>query len=195
VPDGLGDLAREEEEELRRMLFERPKRWKVFVSSKMSGGVFRRERVAAAQAIEGTDLADAWYWERDAKAGPYSSEPVCVGQAKYSDGLVLLLGDELTPITRKEYAAASGQGAPCYILLKDGVTRTRDAEDFVASERDEAITAPFGNLSELQTVLTDAIRHFAIQAGRRDIYRRRRRRASREGPSLWLPPGFRREEA
>src|SRR5438876_10064041 len=81
---------------------------RIFISSKMAGGAFKNERPAAARAIESLPEFRAWYWERDARAGPYSSRDLCTKTARTSDGLVLILGDELTPITRDEFVAAYG---------------------------------------------------------------------------------------
>jgi hypothetical protein len=88
-----------------------PEYWKIFVSSKMVGGALSDERAAAIEAIDEFPLTRAWAWERDAHAGPYSSERECVAQAGTSDGLVLIVDDELTPVTRKEFEG--GPQRPC----------------------------------------------------------------------------------
>lgn len=154
-------------------LFARPPLMKVFISSHMKGGL-DSERIAAAEAVEATSFARAWYWERDSRAGPYSSEEVCLGHARTSDGLVLLLAEELRPMVRKEYRAAYDRGAPCYIMLKDLPIRPPDTEAFIGRERDgRAVTQGFGSTSELRTQVTGAIIEFAVQASRREIIRRR----------------------
>jgi hypothetical protein len=114
----------------------------------------------------------AWYWERDANAGPYSAETVCVGHASTCDGLVLLLGEELTPITEKEYRAALRAGAPCYVFLKECGSRSTGAEEFIKEVRQHAVTQTFGNLSELGTLVVGAIHHYSIEAIRTDIARK-----------------------
>lgn len=159
-------------------LFARPPWAKIFVSSRMHGGL-DDERVAVAEAIEGTGFARAWYWERDAYAGPYSSESVCLGHARTSDGLVLLLARELSRVTRLEYEAAREYGVPCYILLKDAVERDEEVLAFIERERAHAITVGFRNISELRTQVTGALVHHAVQSIRRDIVRRRSRNPKR----------------
>lgn len=154
-------------------LFGRPTALKVFVSSRMRGGVLNGERNAAARAIEGTGLAQAWYWERDARAGPYSSEGVCLGHARTCDALVLILAQDLTRVTRAEYVAAKGEGAACFIMLKDGVARTKEVHKFIAGEQEHAITVEFRNVSELGTLIVEALRHNAVQATRRQNIRAR----------------------
>ena len=72
-------------------LFARPGHLKIFVSSKMAGGVYIVERSGCARVVDGTGIARAWYWERDAKSGPYCSEKVCLGHAATADGLILIL--------------------------------------------------------------------------------------------------------
>src|SRR5881397_2663089 len=77
---------------------------RVFVSSQMRRKPLAAERDAAARAIKSLRHRP-WLWERDARAGPYSSERICIGVAANSDALVLILARHLTPTTRKEYEA------------------------------------------------------------------------------------------
>jgi hypothetical protein len=167
------------ERSLSEELFARPGHLKIFVSSQMreSAGtkVFERERLAIAEAIEATAVARAWYWERDAIAGPYCSEQICVGQAATSDGLVLLLGEALTEITHKEYLIAHARKVPCYVFVDQRVTQSREVRRLVkgirdAGPNDRAVTKGFENLSELQGHVTDALRNYAVQAVRRVNY-------------------------
>lgn len=160
---------------------------KVFISSQMTGGALDTERVAAAEAIEATSIARAWYWERDARAGPYSSKEVCLRQARSSDGLVLLLAEELRPMVHDEYMAAYERGSPCYIMLKDVAGREPDADEFIARERERpAITRGFRSVSELKTEITGAIIAFSVQAIRRENIRRRAEIQRRRGPLRML---------
>ena len=122
-------------EPLEEILFGRPQLLKIFVSSQMRGNRLTRERLAAVDAIETTQMATAWHWERDATAGPYCSRKVCVGHASTSDGLVLILGSRLTSITAAEYHAAKRAGVPRYMFLKDGSRRDKRAKNFIARER------------------------------------------------------------
>jgi hypothetical protein len=162
-------------------LFLKPERMKIFVSSKMRDGTLRRERKAAAEAIEATPISLAWYWERDAKAGPYSSERVCVGHARTSDGLVLILSDDITPITRREFRAAKTAGAPCFILVKEGAALSASVRRFLARERRGAISQTFSNLSELRTAVTGAINFHAVMSARVLILKRRRTPRNQQG--------------
>jgi hypothetical protein len=148
------------------ILFGRPTRWKIFVSSKMNGDPLKAERETAIHAIESTALAHAWCWERHAHAGEFCAEGVCIGHARTSDGLVLILGDTLTPITRKEYVAAGEAHAARFILIQDSVDLDDDARDFIRRERERAVTKNFANLSELRKHLIDALNHHAVNSAR-----------------------------
>jgi len=142
---------------------------KVFVSSQMRDDVLAAERRVAIRAIDSQAYYRAWAWERDAAAGPYSSEKVCVGHAASSDALVLLLADDLTNVTAKEYRAAKKASVPCFVLLKDGATRTEVAEKFVIRERKSAVTANFANLAEVRTQIREALRNHVLWLARRSI--------------------------
>jgi hypothetical protein len=148
------------------ILFGRPPRWKIFLSSKMNGDPLRAEREAAVQAIESTALARAWCWEQHARAGEFCAEAVCLGHARTSDGLILILGDSLTPVTRKEYVEAGKARAARFILMQDGVARDDEAREFIRRERDEAITKSFANLSELSKHIRDALTYHAVSSAR-----------------------------
>lgn len=161
------------DESLKELLFGRPPLLKVFVSSQMRGPRIMAERRAAVDAIESTGLATAWHWERDARAGPYSAREVCIEHAAASDGLVLILAGRLTTVTRAEYTAARKASVPRYILLREGVHRNADARRFVRQQRNSSVTRSFRNTSELKTQIGDALKHYAVQAVRRDIHRRR----------------------
>ncbi|HVE95046.1 MAG TPA: hypothetical protein VNB24_09010 [Acidimicrobiales bacterium] len=175
----MGPVAAPTHGLLAEVLFGRPSKLKIFVSSQMRGGALNAERVAAAEAIESTTFHEAWYWERDANAGPYCAEHVCVGHAGTSDGLVLLLADELTPITRKEFEAAEAAGAPCFVLIRDGAQPSQEALDFVREQQGHAITTRFGNDSELRTRVVGALLQNAVSATRRDAFQRRMARGQR----------------
>jgi len=145
--------------------------------------VLHAERQAAADAIESTGFHRAWYWERDAHAGPYSSERLCVGTAATSDGLVLILASKLTRVTLMEYQAAYERGAPCFIFIKQGVRRAPDVNDFITKERRRgAVTVPFSSLEELRSRIVSALRAHAVGAGRRHSLEVRLYRAQPEPP-------------
>jgi len=124
----------------RNLIYARPpERGKIFVSSKMEGDALRAERRAAIEAIQEFPLADPWAWEGSAAAGPYCSQLECVAQAGTSDGLVLILAEEITPITLSELNAARAAGVPIFVMLKTGVTRDVDLERLVNESAAKAI--------------------------------------------------------
>jgi hypothetical protein len=146
----------------------RPQHLKLFVSSKMSGGTYTVERQGCASAVDGTGIARAWYWERDTSAGPYCAEGVCLGQAASADGLILILGDELTQMTRREYEVAREREIPTFVFIDERLALNVEAEEFVRAERaGPAVTKNFTNLSELKTHVVDAIHTFGVQSWRR----------------------------
>ncbi len=128
----------------------------VFVSSRMHAGL-DAERLAVADALEGTGIARAWYWERDghAAAGRYSD--ICLHHVLASDGLVLLLGGDLSPRVRKEYTAARRAGHPCYIFVKEGCQQDLQVSRFLERQRRSLSTRNFHNLSELRSHVVDAL--------------------------------------
>jgi hypothetical protein len=169
------------------ILFGRPTRWKIFVSSKMQGDPLKVERQMAVDAIESTALARAWCWERHVRAGEVCAAGVCIGHARTSDGLVLILGDSLTPITHQEYDAAGEARAARFILIQDGVKRDAEATEFIGRERDRAITKNFANLSELRTHLIDALTFHAVNSGRQQQLARLQQATPRRRIRVRLP--------
>lgn len=144
-----------------------PENGKIFVSSKMNGGALKSERRAAVEAIEGIEGISpwhAWAWENSAAAGPYCSERECVAQAGTSDGLVLILEDEITPITRSELKAAQAAGVPIFVMLKTGVARDAELERLVRRIRGEGNTTEnFSSPGELKTRVAGALRILALR--------------------------------
>jgi hypothetical protein len=141
----------------------------------MSDGSLADERRAAANTINDSPFHHAWCWEDNAPAGALHSEDECVGHARTSDGLVLLLADELTRVTRAEYVAARENGANRYIFMREGASRTDETQQVIKTERERTtITRSFANISELKTGLTKALMESAVRAERRAITSRRR---------------------
>ena len=133
----------------------------------MRGGPLQAERETAIAATNSVGIACAWAWETDARAGEYCSEAVCIGHAKTSDVLILILGSDLTPITEKEYEAAGSSYAQRIILVKDGIQRRRAAREFLAKERaNKSTTKNFQNLSELRSHIIEALQFHAVQSAR-----------------------------
>lgn len=155
------------------LLFGRPDRLKVFVSSEMRSGLLDAERVAAADAVEQSGYHFAWYWERDANAGPYSSEGVCLGHARTSDCLILLLATDLTPITRMEYLEAKDAGAACFLFVHSGTELSPESAEFLKQEMPHVIYKKFGSPTELQSAIVQSLLHHAVQATRRHQMARR----------------------
>lgn len=151
---------------------------RIFISSKMRRGAMRKERGAAADAVESMPGCSSWRWERDAKAGPYSSENECVNYAATSSGFVLILGDDLTPITRKEYRAARRNGLPCYIFCRRRASRSAAVRLFIAREKRHAVYKTFSNVEELKTLVIVSISETSRRAWMRDIARHRARGTS-----------------
>lgn len=135
----------------------RPERLRVFVSSKMSGGSLAAERKAAAKAVESLGGASAWYWERDARGGPRSAAKFCEAQAGSSDALILILEDELTPITKREYQAAKRNGLWRCILVREGSVLTTRAQAFLDREARSSIYKSFRNLRELHSHVINSL--------------------------------------
>jgi tetratricopeptide (TPR) repeat protein len=169
----------------RNELYSRPTYFKVFISSKMADGALAEERGAAAEAVEEFPLARAWFWERDAPAGSHHSREECVRQAGTSDAIVLILEDELTSITKAEYAAAHAAGAPTILLLKNGFERSAELARFIARARDEAITKSFTNSAELRSAITGALWTWTVRAGRTVMLETRQQRARAGGDAVY----------
>ncbi len=151
-----------------------PEHGKIFVSSKMNGGALEIERRAVIEAIQEFPLAHPWAWEDSAEAGPYCSERECVAQAGTSDGLVLILAEEITPITRSELNAAQAAGVPIFVMLKTGVTRDANLEKLVKRIRGEGqTTVNFSSPGELKTRITKALRTLALRSWREQMLHRR----------------------
>lgn len=161
----------------RNLIYARPPEyWKIFISSKMAGDALKAERIAAIEAVEEFPLSRPWAWERSAEAGPYCSERECVAQAGTSDGLVLIVEDELTPITRSEFDAARSDGAPIFMMLKTPATRDTELQRFIKHARDDGITTVnFSSPGELRTRITHALRTWAVRSGRSQLLRARER--------------------
>jgi hypothetical protein len=167
----------------RNLIYARPsEHGKIFVSSKMNGGALKAERRAVVEAIEEIPLWRAWAWEDSAEAGPYSSERECVAQAGTSDGLVLILEDEMTPTTRSELKAAQDAGVPIFVMLRTGVARDAELERLVKRVRAEGnITVNFSSVGELKTRVTKALRTLVLRSWRTRMLERRDAAAAGDG--------------
>jgi|GEM_PF-2969127 len=161
---------------------------KVFVSSKMKGGALKAQRRRALETIDAFPVTKAWAWERDASAGPYSSEAECVREAGTSDALVLILDEDITPITRAELTAARAACIPVFVMLKQNAQRSVALERLIAEIRSEGITTvTFASTGELDTQITKAIHTWAIRSPRAQMLHRRR--STKPGPIAREPFG------
>jgi hypothetical protein len=138
-----------------------------FVSSRMNG-TLDIERKIAADTIERLVTHRAWWWERDAPTGVLHSENECVKFARTSDGIVLLVGGELSPIVYSEYRAAKTASAERYIFVRvrEGEVLPADVGAFVERERSTAVTRNFRNEAELESHLYQALIHTSVRAAR-----------------------------
>jgi hypothetical protein len=155
VPDVLAEIIAEP-----RSLFEevngRPDDVLIFISSRMRGYEVVREQ--CAKTIEGTGIMRAWYWERDARAGPRSAPHVCLQRAGTSDGLILIVGRELSDITRQEYEAATGRHIPTFVFVDQSKKQTKVTKDFIAAAQGKVTTGVFANENELRSNVLNAVR-------------------------------------
>jgi hypothetical protein len=171
--DDVADQLGAEPRSLSEELFGRAVELKIFVSSKMAGGAFVAERLSCAATIDRTGYARAWYWERDANAGPYCSEKVCVGHAAMSDGLILILGDQLTDITRKEYEVARRRHIPTFVFIDQRAKPDAETQAFIETVRNgrrRSVTKDFANLAELESHVQTALMQCVSGSWRRASY-------------------------
>lgn len=128
----------------------------LFVSSRIKRGL-KRERLAVISALEGTSMARAWHWERDGYAVDERYLDVCTRHIHSSDGLVLILGKDLSPSVMAEYVAARSASRPCYAMVKDGCRQDDRLRRFLDQEHPYVIIRRFKNLSELKSHVIDTI--------------------------------------
>lgn len=141
---------------------------KVFVSSNMRGALMA-DRAAAAAAVESTSMHSAWYWERDAEAGPYCSRGICLGHARTADCLLLLIEDDLSTITRAEYMEAKRHHVPRFVFLREGGTLAKAADRFIERERrTDIVYRRYSSTTELHSGVVSALFRYAINSQRRD---------------------------
>lgn len=159
------------------ILYGRPSRKKIFVSSKMAGDVLKAERTAAIRAIDAMDGSYAWAWERDGIAGCYDT--FCLGHAKESDCFILILAEELRPFVQKEYRTAINASVLCFIFVKDDVVLAPATESFIKREKKNTPVIKFVNLAELETLITRTIREHETRVWRLQQMARQQQKAQR----------------
>jgi tetratricopeptide (TPR) repeat protein len=156
------------------VLFGRPDRLKVFISSEMRRRSLEKERVAAAEAADEHPDAEAWVWERSAHPGSYSSLEVCRGHAATSDLLILIVSDTLTYATEIEWRAAKYAGVSCAIFVKEGVEQDTRLSAFLEAERDISVSTMFRDVDELKRRVGETLRQSHTSAIRKGLLQRRR---------------------
>lgn len=139
---------------------------RIFISSKMNG-TLDDERYATAKAITHLDGHHPWLWEADALVGVLHSVNECVKFARTSDGLVLLLADELSEVVSAEFAAAKERGAERYIYVKESdQDLPDDVKNFIEEERRSVVTRNFANTDELKTHVVDGLKRTQVRVHR-----------------------------
>lgn len=140
----------------------------------MRSGALAKDRSVAAAVLDDHPDIEPWLWERQANAGRYSSYEVCVHNARTSDILILILAENLTPVTETEWRSATDGGANCALLLKRVESRTERARSFIAAQRSDGIDVEYATEDELETKLQAAVRRCMTDAVRRRTLARRR---------------------
>jgi hypothetical protein len=138
-----------------------------FVSSRLKGDCLRAEREAAIAAIMETQIIIPWAWERNSLAGHYPYEETCIHFASKSDGLILIVEGDVSPLCQKEYHAAATRKKPCYIFIKDGYEFEPAAEQFIAEQRKQGSNPiRFRNIQELKSLLGKSLQAECVRAFR-----------------------------
>lgn len=140
-------------------------RW--FVSSRLRDDCLHAEREAAIAAIAETQLVVPWAWERDVPAGNYPYQESCLHFAAKSDGLVLILEDDVSAFCRREYDAAASAGKTCYIFIKEGTPLSHSARKFLEEQRQRGNNpVHFRNCDELKSLLGRSLTVECVRAFR-----------------------------
>lgn len=152
-----------------------PEYLRIFVSSKMDGSV-DAERIAARSVIRGLGSHRPWLWEDDAPVGALHSEHECVGYAKTSDGLVLIIGGPLSPIIYAEYESARKAGANRYVFIREDAQVPPDVAKFIRrQQKGEIVYRYFANTAELKTHLHKSLQISVVRSSRHALISRRER--------------------
>lgn len=177
----LGDLATAQVTRVdgTETLFGRAEQQRVFISSEMASGALAAERAAAADEVNKHPDFMAWKWEGSVSAGRYPSLEECIGNAQTSDLLILILGDDLTEVTKAEWQAARGNGANCAVLVKRSTKRNARANAFIAEQRTDGIDVDFSTIEELRAGVAAVLRRNNTVASRQMQLARRARDSGR----------------
>lgn len=137
-------------------MFGTPAVLQVFLSSQMTHDVLSEERAAARRAIEATEVSWCWSWEQHGTAGSFPPMDLCLDEVKRSHALVLVLGDELTENTHKEYSLAAELSIQRAVFVKEGKLK-KSAREFLERVRSEITYQEFGNPGELEAMVRKSL--------------------------------------
>lgn len=143
-----------------------PLHLRVFISSEMRSGELEKARRAAAAAISETGFHNPWWWERNGIAGQHCSEAMCLGNARTSDYLVLILGSTITDITRREYLAAREAGATLIIFGPKGCDRDAEAKAFFDEAAKDTTYGSYTSMADLKQRIIDALVFHTVRVNR-----------------------------
>jgi hypothetical protein len=150
-----------------------PLRLRVFISSEMRSGELAKARKAAAAAITETGFHNPWWWEKNGIAGQTCGEAMCLGNARTSDYLILILGTRITDITRREYLAAKEAAATVIIFGPKGCERDQDSKRFFDEEAREATYGEYSSMADLKQRILESLVAGAVRANReRQLHKR-----------------------
>lgn len=135
---------------------------RVFVSSRMDGSL-ARERQAARDSVRRFPHMRPWLWEENAMPGLTNYEQECTRMAGTSDQLVLIVGQDLSALTRAEYEAAERGGAGRYVMVRDGHQQHPELIEFLGRQVGLVPTRRFANLAELDTHLHRALNDATVR--------------------------------
>lgn len=145
---------------------------RVFVSSRMDG-TLAQERRAARDAVRRFPHMRPWLWEEDAVPGATAYEQECTQVAGTSDQLVLIVGQDLSALTRAEYEAAERGGAGRYVMVRDGHEQHPELSEFLERQARLVPTRRFANVAELDTHLYRALNDATVRDVRQQSLVRR----------------------
>lgn len=149
------------------MLFGRGRRLRMFISSVMRDGELAAERQAVAAQLDDLGGVEPWLWERNGVAGTRDARDFCLYSAQSSDALIMIIGANLSSVTRDEFEIARAEGVPRFVFLKQGVERDANTDNFVKMVRSERhVTADFETPQDLAEKVVSAIGHHHVESWR-----------------------------
>lgn len=147
---------------------------RVFVSSRMDGSLDKERRVAR-DTIRRFPHLRPWLWEEDSVPGPLPYEQHCLAVAGGSAELVLILGEDVSAMTRLEFDAAKDGEVRTYILVREGHEPDPAVVSFLDAESRRTAIRRFANVAEMESHLFQALRAASVQDSQQQSLLRRRR--------------------